>query len=400
MRDVVIIDYLRTPFSRSKPKQPEKDKYNFLRMDELTAQLINKLIKRVKINPDEIDSLLIGCSSQQGENWLYGGRQVVFLAGWPENIPSVAIERACASSMTALRMGALEIMSGYSDIVVAAGFEHMTHVPNGINTTPRLRIPNEKLLSDPMYKKYDLETGFMMGLTAEKLFNEAANISKESMDKWSFRSHNLAVKAIKNGYFGEEILPVNIKIGDGKNEIIDQDLNIRSDTSYEQIANLPPAFMEGGAITAGNSSPLSSGCSSVILMAEEEALKRGINYIAKIKSLGWSAVNPSVMGKAPVSASAIALQRAGLSAKEIDFWEINEAFAIVTLWSIDQLGIDPQTVNIHGGAIAIGHPLGASGARIVGTLGRILNENDARYGLASVCVGGGQGEAVILERVK
>jgi len=397
MNEVVIVDYLRTPFSKSKPKYPEKDMYNSLRMDDLSALLINKLIERIGFKPDEIDDVLVGCSSQQGENWLYGGRQVIFLAGWPAKIPSMGIERACASSMTGIRIGAMEIMSGYSNIVTVVGFEHMTHVPNGINARPKFRIPNEKLLSDPKYKQYDLKTGFIMGLTAEKLFDEAENISKESMDRWSLRSHVLAAKALGHDYFKGEIFPVKVQLNNGEIGTIDKDLSIRLDTNYEQIAQLPPAFKEGGAITAGNSSPLNSGCSAIVLMSKKEAIKRGLKYMAKIKSMGWSAVNPSVMGKSPVSASKIALQKADLSVKKIDFWEINEAFAIVPLWSIDQLKIDPQKVNIHGGAIAIGHPLGATGARLVGTLSRILHEKHAKYGLAAICVGGGQGEAIILE---
>lgn len=399
MKEVVIVDYLRTPFSRARPNNPEKDKYNSLRMDDLSALLINELVERIDLNPDEIDDVLIGCSSQQGENWLYGGRQVIFSAGWSEKIPSMGIERACASSMTGIRIGALEIMSGYSNVVAVVGLEHMTHVPNGINATPKLRIPNEKLISDPKYKQYDLKTGFLMGLTAEKLFAEAENISKESMDRWSLRSHVLAAKAIESGYLKGEIFPVTVQLDNGDIETINQDSSIRLDTSYEQIAQLPPAFKEGGGITAGNSSPLNTGCSSIILMSKDEAVKRGLKYMAKIKSLGWSGVDPSVMGKGPVPASKMALKKAGLLTKEIDFWEINEAFSIVPLWCIDQLKIDPEKVNIRGGAIAIGHPLGASGARIVGTLARILQEKKSKYGLATTCVGGGQGEAVILELI-
>jgi acetyl-CoA C-acetyltransferase len=240
-----------------------------------------------------------------------------------------------------------------------------------------------------------------MGLTAERLFSEGAEkhgITKEEIDKWSLRSHQLAVKAHEDGFFKDEILPIEVTLPDGTKEVIDHDLSVRSTTSLEKIQSLPPAFKEGGMITAGNSSPLNAGASCIMLTSKEKAKSLGITPLATIKSLGWAAVHPAVMGKGPVPASRKALKHAGLEAQDIDFWEINEAFAIVTVWCMKELGIDPEIVNVKGGAIAIGHPLGATGARLSGTLARILNVEHGKYGVATACIGGGQGVATVLER--
>jgi acetyl-CoA C-acetyltransferase len=276
--------------------------------------------------------------------------------------------------------------------------EHMTHIPMGEN--PYINPPMT-LIEKEEYRKYEMEVGFVMGLTAERLFKEGAEkhkITKEDMDRWSLRSHQLATKAQQEGYFNGEILPIPVTNPDGTTEFVDKDLSVRSDTTLEKIQALPPAFMEGGVITAGNSSPLNAGASCVILASEEKAKSLGLEPMATIKSMGWAAVPPAVMGKGPVPASQIALKRAGLSVNDIDVWEINEAFAIVTLWCIKELGIDPEKVNIKGGAIAIGHPLGATGARLVGTLARILQKENGKLGLATACIGGGQGVATVIEK--
>jgi acetyl-CoA C-acetyltransferase len=212
------------------------------------------------------------------------------------------------------------------------------------------------------------------------------------------RSHQLAAKAQQEGFFNGEIMPIPITYPDGTTETLDKDLSVRGDTSLEKIQNLPPAFTEGGVTTAGNSSPLNAGASCIMLASEEKAKSLGLKPLASVKSIGWAAVPPSLMGKGPVPASKIAIKRAGLDVKDIDFWEINEAFAIVPVWCMKELGINPEKVNVKGGAIAIGHPLGATGARLVGTLARILNSEGGRYGLATACIGGGQGVATVLEK--
>lgn len=398
MKKVVIADYLRSPFSRSRPRQPERDKFNPLRMDHVAALLIEKIIERTGINPSEIDEVIAACAFGVWEQWTYGGRSIVMLAKLPVEVPAMFVDRQCGSSMSAIHIGAMEIMTGNADLVIACGMEHMTHVPMGDN--PWINPPMD-LVEKEEYRKYEMETGFVMGLTAERLFKEAAQkygITKEDMDKWSLRSHQLATKAQNEGFFNGEILPITVTYPDGTTEIIDKDLSVRPDTSLEKIKSLPPAFTSDGVITAGNSSPLNAGASCVLIASEEKAKSLGLDSLATIKSIGWAAVPPAVMGKGPVPASRKALKHAELEVKDIDFWEINEAFAIVTLWCIKELGIDPEKVNIKGGAIAIGHPLGATGARLVGTLARILQKEGGKIGLATACIGGGQGVATVIEK--
>jgi acetyl-CoA C-acetyltransferase len=303
--------------------------------------------------------------------------------------------------MSAIHLGAMEIMTGNSDLVLASGMEHLTRVPMG--TDNGWISPPFDLAEKEEYKKYDMETGFVMGLTAEKLFKEGAEkygLSKEDMDRWSLRSHQLATKAQQEGFFKGEIMPITVTYPDGTTETVDTDLSVRSDCVLEKIQNLPPAFAKEGVITAGNSSPLNAGASCVMLASEEKAKSLKLTPLGTIKSMGWAGVDPAVMGKGPVPASKMALKHAGLNVKDIDFWEINEAFAIVTLWCMKELGIDPEKVNVKGGALAIGHPLGATGARLVGTLSRILELKGGRYGLATACIGGGQGIATVIEKEK
>ncbi len=392
--EVYLVDFLRTAFSRSRPREPERDIFNSLRMDEAVAMLLKEIIRRNGIDPLRIGDVITGCALQAGENWLYGGRHPIFLANLPVEVPAMAVDRACSSSMVAMAIGTWEIMTGNSEITFAGGMEHMTHVPMGDN--PSIQI-NYKLLVRPEYMRYQMNIGYSMGLTAEKLA-EVEGISKDEMDEFSLRSHKLAGEALNNGWFKGEILPVQVEYN-GEIVTVDRDQSIRADTTLDQIKRLPPAFKPDGVITAGNSSPLNAGASMTMLMSEKTMDEYGLKPMARIVSFGWAGVDPSIMGEGPVPASKKALERAGLKVEDIDYWEINEAFAVVPLNAIKKLGIDRERVNIHGGAIAIGHPLGASGARIVGTLARILKEKNARYGLATLCVGGGQGYATIIERV-
>ena len=399
MKEAVIVDYLRSPFSRSRPREPERDKFNSLRMDHVAAMLIEKIVARSGVNPHEIDEVQVACAFGVWEQWTYGGRSVTMLAHLPDDVPAVFVDKQCGSSMSALHLGAMEIMTGYADLTIACGMEHMTHVPMGVEN--QWINPPMDLVEKEEYKRYEMNIGFVMGLTAERLFEEAAKkhgITKEDMDKWSLRSHQQAAKAQEEGFFKNEIQPIEVVLPDGSKEVVDQDLSIRPDTSLEKIRDLPPAFKEGGVITAGNSSPLNAGASCIMLASREKAKSLGLNPLGTVKSLGWAAVPPPVMGKGPVPACQMALKHAGLKVRDIDFWEINEAFAIVTIWCMKELGINPETVNINGGAIAIGHPLGATGARLVGTLTRILHAEDGKYGVATACIGGGQGVATVIEK--
>jgi acetyl-CoA C-acetyltransferase len=394
MRDVVIADYLRTPFSRSRPAQPERDKLHEIRMDTQAGKLIKTMIDRKGINPVEIGDVLVGCASQVGEQWLYGGRGLVAIAELPETVTAQAIDRQCGSSMNTIHTGAMQIMTGNSDIVVSAGLEHMTRVP----MPPQDNIdPPMFLAADEKYKKYDFETGFNMGWTAEKLFKQTAEkfgLTREDLDRYSLESHELAANAQDEGFFKDELMPIELPSG----EIFDFDASVRRGSTMEVMASLMPSFDFEGVCTPGNSSPLNAGATAMVLMSKEKAREYGIEPLATIKSMGWAGVNPGIMGLGPVPASKKALKKAGLEAKDIDFWEINEAFAIVALNCIKELGIDRNKVNVKGGAVAIGHPLGATGTRLVGTLARILNWENGQYGLANACIGGGQGIATVIEK--
>ena len=400
MEEAVIVDYLRSPFARSRPSEPERDVFNSLRMDDVAATLIKELIRRTGIKPEEINDVLSGTAMPMGEQWVYGGRTITFLAGLPFNVPAQQIDRQCASSMSTIHQGAMEIMLGYSDLVISCGIEHVTHNPMlgpGVDLSKIMIKPNPRLFTEPECKKYDIMTSIQMGLTAEKLV-EQRGFSREDMDKWALRSHHKAAKALEEGFLKEEIMPVEVTLPDGTKQVIDHDVSIRPDTSLEALAGLKPPFKPDGQITAGNSAPLNAAATAIVLMSKEKAREYRLKPLAKIVSMGWAGVDPTRMGLGPIPASRMALKHAGLEVKDIDFWEINEAFAIVTINTIKELGVDPAKVNLKGGAIAIGHPLGATGTRLVGTLARILDWENGRLGLATACVGGGQGVATIIER--
>jgi len=394
LEDVYLVDYARTAFTRFSRKDYQKDPFYNIRPEELAGMVINRLIEKNGIKAEEIDEIITGCALQVGEQWAFGGRHEIFAARLPYNIPTMAVDRQCASSLTTVSIGAMEISTGMADIVLAGGVEKLSRTPMFDN--PHIEV-NTKFLTDSKYIEYDLTTGYVMGLTAEKLAEEA-RIKREEMDRWSLRSHQLAWKAIQEGYFKDEILPIEVEV-EGKKTVVNVDQSVRPDTSIEKLGQLPPAFKPNGTITAGNSAPLNSGASYVLLMSKNALKKYGLTPMAKIRSFGFAGVPPAVMGKGPVPASKKALEKANLSTRKIDLWEINEAFAVVVLYAIKQLELDESTVNKKGGAIAIGHPLGATGARLVGTLARQLIIEGKDYGVVTLCVGGGQGGAIVLERV-
>jgi acetyl-CoA acyltransferase len=398
MKEVVIAGYLRTAQSRSRPNDPARDWLCKMRADELLAKLLPELIGRTGIEPKEIDDFLVGCSTAVGEQWAYGGRFPVFLADLPETIPAKFVDQQCGSSMACVHVGFMEIAMGFADIVLAGGYEHMTRIPMGPYTTDRgLIAPNMTLFLYPSYQHWDMMTTVNMGLTAEKLFSQT-DFTKEDMDRWGVLSHQRAAKAQAEGFFAGEILPIEAEQADGTIMTVDQDQSVRSDATLEGMADLKASFKKDGVITAGNSSPLNAAASSMVLMSKETAKEKGIKPLATIRSIGFAGVDPTIMGAGPVPASKMALEKIGLKPSDIDCWEINEAFCIVALNCIKELGLDPERVNVMGGATAIGHPLGATGIRLVGTLARILNEKKGRYGCANACVGGGQGVATVIER--
>jgi acetyl-CoA acyltransferase len=387
MKEVVIAGYLRTAQSRSRPNDPPRDWFHKVRSDDLLAKLLPELVKRTGIKPEEVEDFIVGSAIGVTEQWSYGGRFPIFLANFPSTIPAKFVDQQCGSAMAGVHIGFMEIAMGFADIVVAGGIEHMTRVPMGSLARPDGPVaPNLRLFTDQAYKHWDMMTTMNMGLTAEKLF-AMSGMTKEDMDKWGVRSHQLAAKAQKEA-----------EQGDGKMMVVDRDQAVRGDTTLEQMKDLKPAYRPDGNITAGNSSPLNAAATSMVLMSKDTAEKKGIKPLATIKSIGFAGVDPTIMGVGPVPSTKRALKAAGLQVKDIDYWEINEAFAIVTLYSIRDLGINPDRVNVMGGGLAIGHPLGATGIRLTGTLARILQAKKARYGVATACCGGGQGVATIIER--
>ncbi len=398
MNDVVIADYLRTAQSRSRPSMPERDWFYQLRADELLARLIPAILTRCDIPSAAIDDLIIGSALGVSEQWTFGGRTPVFLAGMDAGVAAKFIDQQCGSGMAAVQTGFMEIATGLAGMVMACGMEHMTRVPMGptLFESGAMSV-NPDLYSAKKYAGWDMPTTMNMGLTAEKLA-DLAGITREEMDLWSVRSHHRAAAAAESGFFADEILPISATQADGSSLTVDRDQGVRPGTDLVGTASLKPVFRSDGKVTAGNASPLSTGAAAILLTTRKQALARGITPLASIRSIGIAGVDPTLMGVGPVPATRKALKIAGLEPEDIDVWEINEAFSVVVLNCMREFNIDPEQVNIHGGGIALGHPLGATGVRLTGTLARIMAEKNSRYGCATACIGGGQGISIILER--
>ncbi|MFX1525527.1 MAG: acetyl-CoA C-acetyltransferase [Promethearchaeota archaeon] len=401
IEEVVMVDFLRTPISRSRPDQPERDVFNEIPADKLLTKVIKEIIKRSKFDPNEIDEVITGCANQVKENFLYGGRHPVFLAELPETAAAMGLDRQCGSSMSSVHVGTMEIMTGNSEIVLACGMEHMTRIPRGTDLTIRHTELGDATLF-PNHAKYNLQHGFSMLQTAQNLWEQNPDISRIDMDRWSIESHDLAAKARDEGYFDGEIIPIEGTMPDGSKKMIKYDQSIRTGSTLDVMGNLrvvSTGIKKEPQITAGNSSPLNAGAACSVLMSKKRADELGIKPLAKIISIAWAGVNPGIMGTGPVPSSKKALKKAGLEVNDIDYWEINEAFSIVPIYACKKLNIPRKKVNIKGGAVALGHPLGVTGVRLVGTLARILQVEKGRYGLATACVGGGQGVATIIENL-
>lgn len=394
MRDVAIVQYLRTPQSRSRPQEPGKDWLFKMRSDDLLAALLPEILRRSGVAPAEVDDFIMGCAQAVSEQFTLGGRMPLLLANLDARTSCKLLDEQCGSAMAALHMGYMEIAMGHADVVLCGGMEHMTRVGMGGDGAIDFNL---RCYTDPAMRHWDMITATSMGLTAEKLAR-LGGLTRQEMDAWGVRSHQRAAQAQADGFLAGEILPLSVRQADGTTMVVDRDQSIRTDATVEGMAELRPAFLPTGTITAGSSSPLNAGATAVLLMADDLARRRGLTPLATVRSIGFAGVEPSLMGKGPVPATERALARAGLQASDIDVWEINEAFSAVVLYAIKQLGLDPERVNVRGGGIAIGHPLGASGLRIVGTLCRIMAERGVRLGCATMCCGGGQGVTTIVER--
>ncbi|MEM1888442.1 MAG: acetyl-CoA C-acetyltransferase, partial [Pyrobaculum sp.] len=340
IENVYLVAFARTAFTRFSRREPQRDDFWDLRPEEIAAVAVRHLFDKTHIPPEAVDDLLTGTALPVGEQWLYGGRHVVYAAKLPYTIPAAHIDRQCASSITTVGFGALEIATGMADVVIAGGVEKMSKNPMYEN--PHIEI-NPKFLTEEEYVRlYNLPIGYVMGLTAERLA-EVSGIKREEMDAWSYRSHKKAVEAYEKGYFREEIVPVEVE-REGQRRVINSDQSVRPDTTLEALAKLPPVFKPDGVITAGNSSPLNSGAAYVMLASGEAVKKYGLEPLAKIRAVAFAGVPPEVMGMGPVPASKKALEKAGLTVRQIGRWEINEAFAVVTLYAIKELGLDPEVV--------------------------------------------------------
>ncbi len=402
MEDVVIIDAIRTPIGALGGSLAK------MRPDDLGAFVLKGLIARNQIDPTEIEEVILGCANQAGEDNRNVARMSLLLAGLPAQVPGVTVNRLCASGLAAVNMAARAIRAGDGEIYLAGGVESMSRAPYSLpkaeagfsfgnltayDTALGWRYPNPK-----MKERYGTDS---MGETAENIAALKPHITREKQDAFAVESHRKAIHAIDSGKFAQEILPVEIALKKGEIALVDTDERPRRDTSMETLAKLKPAFMaEGGSVTAGNSSGLNDGASAILMMSAKKAQQLHLTPMARIVSMASGGVLPSVMGLGPVPATQKALHRAALRVQDLDLVELNEAFAVQSLAVIEDLGLDPQKVNVNGGAIALGHPLGCSGSRILTTLLHEMRRTEnAKFGLATLCVGVGQGESTIIERL-
>ncbi|HKY93156.1 MAG TPA: acetyl-CoA C-acyltransferase FadA [Nevskiaceae bacterium] len=386
MTDVVIVDAIRTPMGRSKGGV-----FRNVRAEALSAQLIQAMLKRnAAVKPAEIEDVIWGCVIQTLEQGFNIARNAALLAGLPQSVPGQTVNRLCGSSMTAIHIAAAQIQAGIGDTYLCGGVEHMGHVPmtHGFDGAPEMSLNTAKASA-------------MMGLTAEML-TQTHQVSREQQDEFALGSHQKAAAAFKKGEYASQIVGIEGHDADGAPIVVDYDEVVRTDANLADLGKLKPAFNPKGSVTAGNSSAISDGASCVLVMSAEKAKALGLKPLAKIVSVAASGCNPAIMGIGPVPATTKALKRAGLDIKDVDYFELNEAFAAQSIAVMKDLKIiDRQDrVNIKGGAIALGHPLGCSGARITGALAHVLNEKNAQFGVATMCIGMGQGVATVLERVQ
>ena len=385
MKNAVVIDCVRTPIGRA---HKEKGFFREVRSDDLAVSCVRALMDRTGIDPEEVEDVVLGNTQQTGEQGLNAARAIGLMAGISTAAGGTTINRLCGSSLQAVNQASHAIMAGFEDVQIVGGLEHMQHLPmdHGLNLNPKLFQRTSK-------------GALHMGVTAEFLA-QTHGISREEQDEFALGSHRKAAAAQKTGGFSREIVPVYGNDEEGRRFLVDFDQCVREDTSMEALARLEPAFAPKiGTVTAGNSSPLNDGASALLVMSQEKAGELGLEPLVRIRSTAVAGVDPAVMGTGPVPATQKVLKRAGLSLKDIELIELNEAFAAQSLACIRMLELDQEKVNVHGGAIAIGHPLGASGARIATTLIRAMIKRDATFGLATMCIGVGQGIATVFERV-
>jgi 3-oxoadipyl-CoA thiolase len=398
MSEAVIVDAVRTPIGRHGGALKD------VRPDDLAAIVLKAIVERTHIDPAIVEEVYFGCANQAGEDNRNVARMATLLAGFPQQVAAVTFNRLCASSLAAVNAAARAIKAGEGDVYIAGGVESMTRAPWSMpksseafprgdvtiyDTTLGWRFPNPRLKS-----MFPLES---MGETAENVYEMTKSISREEQDEFAYHSQMRWKAAHEAGRFTDEIVPVAIPQRKGDPIVVDTDEHPRPDTTQDKLAQLKPAFRANGTVTAGNASGLNDGAAAVLIMSAEKAKESGLKPMARVVAGAAAGVDPRTMGLGPIPATRKALARAGLTIEHIDLVELNEAFAVQVLACARELNIPLDKLNVNGGAIALGHPLGCSGARILTTLLHEMKRRGSRYGLATMCVGVGQGEAVIVE---
>ncbi len=401
MTEAVIVATGRTPIGRA-----FKGTLTECRPDDLAALVVKTVLDKIpELDRTEIDDLMLGCGQPGGESGFNIARVVAILAGL-DNVPGVTVNRYCSSSLQTIRMAAHAIKAGEGDVFIAAGVETVSRYSNGFTDTPNATNP---LFKEAQLRSLDRSQGnggpwtpptglpdvyIAMGQTAENVA-ESENISREDMDEFALLSQQRATKSLERGFFDREIIPVTLSDG----TVVNRDDGIRPNTTIEGLAQLKAAFKPNGTVTAGNACPLNDGAAAVIVMSDTKAKALGIKPLARVVASGVSGLNPEIMGLGPIEACKQALKRANMTIKDVDLVEINEAFAAQVIPSARALGIEFDKLNVNGGAIALGHPFGMTGARIMTTLINGLEDADKSIGLETMCVGGGQGMAMIIEKL-
>jgi 3-oxoadipyl-CoA thiolase len=396
MPEAFIIDALRTPIGRFGGALAR------VRADDLAAHVIAAAVERNGIDGAEIEDVIFGCANQAGEDNRNVARMSALIAGLPKEVPGTTVNRLCASGLEAVNQAARAVAFGDGDLLLAGGVESMTRAPL-VTLKPEKAFPRGvpetadtvlgwRFINPRIAERYSTES---MGETGENVA-ERYEVTRADQDRFALQSHERAVAAREAGLFADEIVPIEAPVN-GEVKLVEHDEGPRTDTTLEKLAKLRPAFREGGTVTAGNASQLNDGAACVVVGSEEAARRLGREPLARIVATGAVGVDPAIMGVGPIGATRKALERAGLTIDDIDLVELNEAFASQVLASSRELGIPLEKLNVNGGAISIGHPLGCSGARLVGTLAHELRRRGGRYGVATLCIGVGQGLATVIE---
>lgn len=382
MRETVIVEAVRTPIGK------RKGKLSGMRPDDLLASALEGLVKKAGVSAEEVEDVIAGCVSQVGEQAPDIARTAALIAGFPETVPGVTIDRQCGSSQQAVHFASQAVASGDMDVVIACGVESMTRVPMFSNM-------QGATYSEKLTGKHEI---INQGVSAERIAAKW-ELTREELDTFALNSHERALKAQENGVFDKEIIPVEVTLEDGSTELMKKDEGPRQGTSLEALGGLKTVFKEDGVITAGNASQMSDGASAVLIMSREKADELGLKPRFRIVARSVVGSDPTLMLTGPVPASEKVLKKAGLTIDDIDLYEVNEAFAPVPLVWLKDMKADPEKLNIYGGAIALGHPLGGSGTRVMTTLMNALEQTGGRYGLQAICEGFGMANATIIERI-